>query len=101
MIFSLTRTPKKPQLASEFFCSIRSRKPFERAVDLSCRIGNTNHPEARNYKGLDCTVVAIRVMTGGQPMLTVQFPNGVQIQGLFFSELEDTTGEPLKQQAFR
>lgn len=73
---------------------------FESALGYLCKLSTTNHPDAAQYQGQDCSIVAIKKMQYGSPMLTVQFTDGTQIKGVFFGELEDDTGRPLQCRTF-
>jgi hypothetical protein len=70
------------------------------AVGHYFRLSATNHPDAAQYQGMYCTIVAVKIMRGGEPMLIVQFPDGIQVAGLFFCELEDEAGRPLQRSKF-
>jgi hypothetical protein len=70
------------------------------AIGYQCHLRATNHPDAVNDQGRACSIVAVKLMRSGKPLLTVQFADGRQIKGLFFSELEDETGHPLEPRRF-
>ena len=70
------------------------------AIGYQCHLGTTNHPDAVHYQGQACSIVAVKLIRSGKPLLTVQFADGRQIKGLFFSELEDETGYPLELRKF-
>lgn len=70
------------------------------AIGYQCKLSATNHPDADQYQGRECRIVAVKVMSSGKPMLTIQFPDGTQVKGVFFSELEDDMGRPLHRHRF-
>jgi hypothetical protein len=70
------------------------------AIGYQCHLGTTNHPDAAHYQGRVCRIIAVKLIRSGKPLLTVQFSDGRQIKGLFFSELEDETGYPLELRKF-
>ncbi len=71
------------------------------AIGFLCKLSATNHPVAARYQGMECRIVAVKIIHGGrEPMLIVQFPDGTQVAGLFFYELEDETGETLQRRKF-
>ena len=70
------------------------------AIGYQCHLGTTNHPDAAHYQGRVCSIVAVKLIRSGKPLFTVQFSDGRQIKGLFFSELEDETGHPLELRKF-
>ena len=70
------------------------------AIGYQCHLSITNHPDAVHYQGQACSIVAVKLIRSGKPLLTVQFADGRQIKGLFFSELEDETGYPLELRKF-
>ena len=71
------------------------------AIGYQCHLSATNHPDAVNYRGQACRIVAVKLIRSGKPLLTVQFADGRQIKGLFFSELEDETGHLLELRKFK
>lgn len=71
-------------------------RSFLRAIGMQCILGSTNHPNAAQYQGQFCRIIAVRQMQSYAPMVSVQFPDGTYIQGLFFGELENAQGHPLK-----
>lgn len=73
---------------------------FYRAIGWQCRLGATNHPHAAPYRGQECRIVAVRLMSSSEPMLVVQFADGSQFSGLFFCELEDLRGRQLQRRDF-
>ncbi len=70
------------------------------AIGYQCHLSATNHPDAVNDQGRACSIVAIKLMCSGKPLLTVQFADGRRIKGLFFSALEDETGQPWERRKF-
>ncbi|MGI0485726.1 hypothetical protein ACN4EK_09840 [Pantanalinema rosaneae CENA516] len=73
---------------------------FYRAIGLHCKLGATNHPHADPYRGQECRIIAVRLMSSSEPMLVVQFADGSQLSGLFFCELEDARGKQLQRRDF-
>lgn len=79
---------------------LSNRSAYHFAVGLQCRLRTTNHPQAIGYQGSECKIIAVRIMQSNEPMLIVEFPDGTQVRGLFFYELEDLEGNQLFREVF-